>query len=273
MYLPKNRLFLKSVKAAMKKKNSFKRKLINHEQTYACWIQLGHPLIPDVLAPAGFDCLVVDMEHSSIELNELLPLIVSIESNGIAPLVRIGENNANLIKRVMDIGAYGVIVPNICSVEEAQSAVSAVKYPPIGTRGVGLYRAQSFGRQFDSYYQWVQEESVVIVQIEHINAVACIDEIFSVPGIDAFMIGPYDLSGSLGRPGQFEDPIVQEAIDRILAAGKKHAIPAGYHSVSSDPMQAVQKRKQGFTFLVFGVDFIFLGDHVTSAMKQLKNED
>ena len=133
------------------KKNPLKKALSENRQTYGSWITLSHPLIPEILAPAGFDWLVVDMEHSSIGFNELLPLIVSIEANNMVPLVRVGENNPNLIKRVMDAGSYGVIVPNVNSAQEAKAAVNAVKYPPIGTRGVGLFRAQKFGREFDYY--------------------------------------------------------------------------------------------------------------------------
>jgi 2-keto-3-deoxy-L-rhamnonate aldolase RhmA len=254
------------------KKNPLKRKIRNNEQTYGCWITLGHQLIPEILAPAGFDWLTVDMEHSSIELNELLPLIISIEANGMVPLVRVGENDANLIKRVMDAGAYGVIVANINSPEEARDAVNAVKYPPTGNRGVGLYRAQGFGKTFESYLKWVEEQSIVIVQIEHIDAVTQIDNIFKVSGIDAFIIGPYDLSGSLGKPGQFDDPEVVDALNRVLEAGEKHRIPAGFHAVSSDPKEAVKRKKQGFKFLGFSLDSIFLGDAAIKAMQILRNE-
>ena len=252
------------------KPNILKKKLNNNELTLGCWLTLAHPLIPEILAPAGFDWLTVDMEHTSIELSDLLTLIISIEANGMFPLVRVGENDPNLIKRIMDAGAYGVIVANICSAKEAQDAVSAVKYSPKGTRGVGLYRAQSYGKKFEEYMKWVEEESIVIVQIEHIDAVKRIDEIFSVPGVDAYMIGPYDLSGSINKPGQFDDSEVKDAIETIIQAGKKHNIAAGFHSVSSDPSEAYKRQLQGFTFLAFSTDAILLGDASISAMKQLK---
>ena len=255
------------------KTNILKKKLQNREQTYGCWVTLAHPLIPEILAPAGFDWLTIDMEHTSIDLSTLLPMIISIEAQGMVPLVRLGENNANLIKQVMDAGAYGVIVANICSPEEAQATVNAVKYPPFGTRGVGLYRAQAYGKKFDSYLQWVEDESIVIIQIEHINAVKRIDEIFEVSGIDAFMIGPYDLSGSLGKPGQFDDPEVKAAIECVLQAAKRHNVPAGFHSVSSDFQEAQEREEQGFIFLGFSVDTIFLGDSAIKAMNQLKGAE
>ena len=254
------------------KNNPLKNALSEGKRTYGSWITLSHPLIPEVLAAAGFDWLVVDMEHSSIGLNELLPLIISIEANQMVPLVRVGENNPNLIKRVMDAGAYGVIVPNVNSREEALDAVKAVKYPPIGTRGVGLYRAQKYGRQFEEYKAWLSNESVVIVQIEHIDAVEKIDEILSTQGIDAFMVGPYDLSGSLGKPGVFDDPEVAKALKKVIEAGKRHNITAGFHSVSSDPEEARKRLQEGYKFLAFSLDTIFLGDAARNALSKLKEE-
>lgn len=252
------------------KKNPLKKALSENRQTYGSWITLSHPLIPEILAPAAFDWLVVDMEHSSIGLNELLPLIISIEANNMVPLVRVGENNPNLIKRVMDAGAYGVVVPNVNSAREAKAAVNAVKYPPAGTRGVGLYRAQQYGRQFEEYKTWLSDESVVIIQIEHINAVNNIDEIFMTPGIDAFMIGPYDLSGSLGKPGEFNDPEVIKALEMVMEAADRYKIPAGFHSVSSDPEEAKKRKNQGYKFLAFSLDTILLGDAACSALSKVK---
>ena len=251
-------------------KNPLKRLLARHQQNFGCWITMAHPLIPEILAPAGFDWLCVDMEHSSIDLKDLLTLIISIEANGMVPLVRVGENNPNLIKRVMDAGAYGVIVPNVNSARDAQAAVDAVRYPPYGTRGVGLYRAQKFGRKFEEYKKWLAQESVVIVQIEHIDAVRDIENIFAVKGIDGFMIGPYDLSGSLGKPGRFEDPEVVAAIDKVLKTAKRFHIPAGFHSVPSDPRQAIRRVRQGFRFLAYSADSIFLGDIAANALASVK---
>ena len=252
------------------KKNMLKSMLMEKRQTYGTWITIPHVLIPEILAAAGFDWMVLDMEHSSIELADILPLIISIEANNMVPLVRVGENDPNLIKRVMDAGAYGVIVANICSGNEAEVAVKAVKYPPLGNRGVGLYRAQKFGKQFDEYKIWLAEQSVVIPQIEHIGAVNNIDDIFSTPGIDAFLIGPYDLSGSLGKPGEFNDPEVIDAMDKVMEAALRHDIPAGIHSVSSDPAEARKRQDQGFTFLAFSLDSIFLTDAAIQGLQDLK---
>lgn len=254
------------------KKNPLKMILSEKRQTYGSWVTIPHVLIPEILALAGFEWLVVDMEHSSIELRDLLPLIISIEANDMVPLVRVGENNQNLIKRVMDAGAYGVIVPNVSNRDDAEAAVNSVKYPPIGTRGVGLYRAQKFGREFEAYKSWLAEEAVVIIQIEHIDAVNNIDDILSTPGIDAFMIGPYDLSGSLGKPGAFDNGEVKDALRKVMIAASRHNISAGFHSVSSNPDEARKRCEQGYNFLVFSLDTIFLSDAVCKALSALKGE-
>lgn len=252
------------------KTNRLKYLLKRHRQNYGCWISIAHPLIPELLADAGFDWLAVDMEHSSIDLKDLLSLIISIEANGMVPLVRVGENNSNLIKRVMDAGAYGVIVPNINSAQEAQAAVDAVTYPPYGRRGVGLYRAQKYGRQFETYKKWLKAESVVIVQIEHIDAVRQIDDIFSVEGIDAFIVGPYDLSASLGKPGDFRIPEFLSALKTIREAARRHNIVAGFHSVSADWKEAVKRKKEGFKFLGFSIDAILLNRAAEQRLRKIQ---
>ena len=252
-------------------KTALKKLIEKNGFTIGSWITIDHPIIPDIFAQASFDFLAVDMEHSSIELRNLLNMLISIKSCGIPSLVRVGENNPNLIKRVMDIGADGVIIPNIMSGKEAKKAVNSVKYPPEGKRGVGLYRAQAYGYRFNEYKDWLREESVVIVQVEHIDAVKNIDEILATEGIDAFMIGPYDLSGSLGKPGALNDKDVEKALEDTLSAARKYKIPAGYHSVSSSPEEAMLRLKQGYSFLVYGVDTIFLGDAVIGGMKTLRD--
>jgi len=254
------------------KQNKLKTAFSENRQTYGSWVTVPDILIPEIMSRAGFDWLCIDMEHSSIELMDLLPLLISIENNGMVPLVRIGENNPTLIKRVMDAGVYGIIVPNVNSADEAAAAVNAVRYPPNGKRGVGLYRAQGYGFSFKDYLHWLENESIVIVQIEHIDAVKNIDEIFSVSGIDAFIIGPYDLSGSLGKPGDFNDMEVKDAIETTLRSGEKHGIIAGFHSVSSDPSEALKYKKKGFKLLGFSLDSIFLGDSVISSLNKLKDD-
>src|SRR3989338_2009418 len=150
---------------------NLKEKLKNKNLTIGSWITIGHPSIAEIMVKAGFDWLAVDMEHSAITLEQAQTLIQVIELGGCVPLVRVEENNPTLIKRVMDTGAYGIIVPMVNNKSDAVKAVEAVRYPPLGKRGVGLARAQGYGISFEKYKKWLNTESVVIVQIEHIDAV------------------------------------------------------------------------------------------------------
>lgn len=251
-------------------KNPLKEMFRNRQLSFGSWVTLPNPLIPEILSFAGFDWVAVDMEHSSIDLKDLPALFISAEANQMVPLVRVGELCPNLIKRVMDAGAYGVIAANVCTREEAELVVNAVRYPPIGTRGVGLYRAQQYGEGFNQYKKWVNEESVVVVQIEHKNAVKNIDSIFSAPGIDAYMIGPYDLSASFGKPGAFDHPDVIQAMETVLKAGKRHGILPGFHSVSSDPKLARKRMKEGYRFIGYSTDFMLLKDAAKQGLKEVK---
>ncbi|MDD1676831.1 MAG: aldolase/citrate lyase family protein, partial [Methanomicrobiales archaeon] len=142
--------------------NPLKKKLAGNQVTIGSWITLGHTAVAEVMAEAGFEWLTIDMEHSVITLDVAQQLMQVIEGHGVVPLVRVGENDPTLIKRVMDAGAYGVIVPMVNSAQDARRAVAAVRYPPSGTRGVGLARAQAYGMDFESYAATINEESVVI---------------------------------------------------------------------------------------------------------------
>ncbi|MFC1571743.1 HpcH/HpaI aldolase/citrate lyase family protein [Candidatus Margulisiibacteriota bacterium] len=247
-----------------------KNRLKNNQLSVGSWITLGHPSVAEIMAQADFDWLTIDLEHSAITLDQAQSLIQVIDLSGCTPLVRVGENDPNLIKRVMDAGACGVIIPMVNSKEEAEKAVKAVKYPPIGTRGVGLARAQGYGFKFDQYKDWVNKESLVIVQIEHIKAIENLEEILNVPGVDGSIIGPYDLSGSMGYPGEFERPEVQEALKRYEDICSKMNKPKGIHVVQPDAAKANRYIKSGYSLLAFGVDMLFLGQKCRNELKKVR---
>ena len=247
-----------------------KERLANSKVTIGSWVSLAHPSIPEIMAKAGFEWLVIDMEHSVIDLSQTQQLIQSIGASDMVPLVRVGENDPMLIKRVMDAGSCGVIVPMVNTKKDALKAVSAVKYPPAGTRGVGLARAQGYGLEFDAYRNWLDKESVVVAQIEHIEAIDNLDDILDVDGIDATMIGPYDLSGSLSRPGDFKSKEYRKAIDRYEDVCARHKKPMGCHVVQPDSDAALQYISKGYSFLAVGVDMLYMGKkciEVTSGIK------
>lgn len=237
---------------------SLKSKLRAKKLTIGSWLTLSEPSIAEIMSKAGFDWIVIDMEHSAITIDRAQDLIRVIELCGVTPLVRVGRNDPLLIKRVMDAGAHGVIVPMINSAAEAEAAVAAVKYPPLGSRGVGLARAQGYGLKFENYKNWLQRESVVIVQIEHRDAAENIDGILGVNGVDGFIIGPYDLSASLGRPGDFSSKAFKAAIGKIMSSSSRHNPSPGFHVVSPDAGQILKKIKEGYKFLAFSFDALLL---------------
>lgn len=237
---------------------SLKTRLARQELTIGSWITLGHPSVAEIMAKAGFDWLVLDTEHSVLELSEVQAIIQVLDGQQCPAIVRLTSNHPDQIKRVMDAGASGIMVPMIKSAEDARAAVNAVYYPPEGTRGVGLARAQGYGASFQAYRQWLRDNAVVIAMIEHIQAIEDIDAILSTPGIDAYIIGPYDLSGSMGRPGELEHPDVQAAIRQILQAGIRHHKAGGVHVIEPDPAMLQQRIEQGFTFLGYSLDIRML---------------
>lgn len=252
------------------KDTSLKQKLKNRENTIGSWITIPHQAIIDILAEAGFDWLCIDLEHTAIDYNEAQVLIGFIQARGMAALVRVSKNEEVVIKRVLDAGADGIIVPMTCTAEDAAQAVAYAKYPPVGKRGVGLNRAQRYGFSFDEYKTWVNDHQVVIAQIEHIDGVNNLEAIVDTPGIDGTFIGPYDLSGSLGIPGQYNEPIVIEALKKFEATCKAKNITMGYHVIEPHIDLVKAKQADGYNLIAFSTDFLFMGRTAHAEMQKLK---
>ncbi len=243
----------------MKSAILLKQHLIANQLTVGSWITLAHPAIAEIMARAGFDWLTVDMEHSVITIREAEELIRVVSLCNVPALVRLTSNNSDLIKRVMDAGASGIIVPMVNSRADAESAVSSVNYPPLGKRGVGLARAQGYGPNFGAYREWLGGGgAVVMVMIEHIDAVRNLREILAVPGVDGYFIGPYDLSSSMGLAGQLEHPEVVAAIAEIRSTAKAMGKPGGVHVIEPEPEKLRAFIAQGFTFLAYSLDMRML---------------
>jgi 2-dehydro-3-deoxyglucarate aldolase len=249
---------------------SLKRKLRQKEVTLGSWISLGHATIAEIMARAGFDWIVVDLEHSLIGIEKAGDLIRTISLCDVSPLVRVTSNDPNQIKRVMDAGAHGIVVPMVNSPAEAAQAVAATRYAPEGNRGVGLARAQGYGVNFQDYLEWQIDGPLVIVQIEHKDAVHQLEAILNVPGVDGFIIGPYDLSCSMGIPGQFEDKLFVNAMRHICETGKRLGCPAGLHIVEPDLKQLERTIREGYTFIAYSVDIRMLDVSVRQGVAKLK---
>lgn len=249
--------------------NHLKEKLQAKLPCIGSWITLGNTGIAEIMAQAGYDWLVVDLEHSVISIDQAGDLIRVIDLCGVSPLVRLTSNNPDQIKRVMDAGAHGIVVPMVNNADDAARAVASVHYAPLGTRGVGLARAQKYGAGFKEYLEWQKASSVVIVQIEHQDALEHLDAIFSVPGVDGFIIGPYDLSCSMGMPGQFERKEFKDALKRILDTGKRSGLPAGIHIVEPDLDYLEQAVGDGYRFIAYSVDIRLLDTGARAGTKKI----
>jgi len=219
----------------LQKARDLKIRIARQQLTFGTWITLSDPAIAEILSLTGvFEWIVVDLEHTSISISQACEIIRTIDLSGISPLVRLTCNDSNLIKRVMDAGAHGIIVPCVVCADDAKKAVDATRYPPMGNRGVGLARAQGYGAKFKEYLEWQNNGPIVVVQIEHKAALTELDEILNINGVDAFIIGPYDLSASMGLAGEFSHPEFEKAVDFILATGRRLGISAGIHIVEPD---------------------------------------
>lgn len=241
---------------------SIKRKLRAGETSIGSWMSMAHASIAEILASAGYDWVVVETEHTAIDVSEVLRLIIAIEGAGAVPLVRLAWNDPIQAKAVLDSGAAGVLVPMVNTGEDAELAVRSVKYPPEGIRGAGLARAQGYGTSFDEYVREANRATLLMVQIEHVDAVENIEEIVSVPGVDGTFIGPYDLSASMGLAGRTRHPRVEEAKRAVLDATRARGLTAGIHLVHPDSA-AEELREcvdEGYRFVALGTDILFLGD-------------
>lgn len=233
------------------------------------WITLNNFSIAEIMTNFGFDWLCVDMEHSVIDYFEAQQLIATIQSKGIKAFVRVGENKTIIIKRVLDAGADGIIVPSVNSKADAIKAVESVQYPPSGKRGVGLARAQNYGFGFEEYRDGKAKGITLIVQIEHINAIKELEEIISTEGVDGTFIGPYDLSGSMGKPGKYNDEDVKQALIEYEKIAKKYNKLIGFHVIQPDYQLVLEKIEQGYNFIAFSLDTIFLGQKIKEEMDKI----
>ncbi len=232
--------------------------LLERRLSVGTWIQIGHPAVAEVLANAGFDWIAVDMEHTDIDNAAFTAIARGLYGRGVVPLARVGENDTLAIRQVLDLGAQGVIVPLIHTAEDAERAVAAAKYPPRGIRGYCFSRMNNWGKDFDAYAAKANDDIAVIVMIESRQGVENIDEILRVDGVDGVFIGPYDLSGSYGVPGEINHELVKNGCNQVLKACMKTGKSAGMHIVLPSKVTIEKAVSDGFTFLALGVDTVFL---------------
>ena len=231
------------------------------------WMSLGSSLSAEYLAELGFDFISIDHEHGSFGFDTVLRMLQAIRGGSASPIVRVGENSPESIKRTLDAGALGVIVPHIQSVEDARAAVREAKYAPLGLRSFGGRRWTIYGEDFQ---QRANDETLLIVLIEDIEAVKNTKAILSVPGVDACLIGPCDLGMSMGLEPDIEcrETQLADAVHEVLNVGKTLAIPVGLHCTSSEV--ALRRIAEGFSFVMIGADDVFVIEGAKSVLAGLK---
>lgn len=216
------------------------------------FLSLGSPLAARMAAQLGFDWVLIDLEHGACTEGDLPAILIAIEGSRCSPVVRVVSNNQDCVKRALDLGAVGVMIPYVSTAEEAAAAVSYTRYPPAGCRGVASSTiATEFGLSTDAYHREAPHETLTIVQIETRQGVENIDEIAAVDGVDVVFVGPLDLSYNLGCPKQFDHPKLQEALDRVSDACNRQGKACGILSTIEKAQEHINR---GFTFIAVGSD-------------------
>jgi 2-keto-3-deoxy-L-rhamnonate aldolase RhmA len=247
--------------------NDFRARLKRGEKLLGTMITLPSIPVAEVLASLGFDWLFLDAEHGPLETSELLGILTAVNRRA-ACIVRVPSCDSVQIAKALDLGADGIIVPQVNTPEQAADAVRFARYPPEGARGVGLARAHGYGLKFKEYVEAANREIAVIVQAEHATAVDNIDAIARVPGVDAVLLGPYDLSASLGKMGQVDDPLAVGAIQRVTDACRAAGMPLGFFGVNAAAVRPYVGR--GYTLIVAGVDTTLLAGAARALLAELR---
>jgi 2-dehydro-3-deoxyglucarate aldolase len=245
----------------------FRARLKRGDKLLGTMVTLANAASAEVLASLGFDWLFIDGEHGPLETRELAEILRAV-GDRTACIVRVPEAAEVPIKKALDLGAHGIIVPQVNTAKQAASIVRWARYAPEGARGVGLARAHGYGVRFREYLSTANRDIAVIVQAEHAHAVENIDAIVRVPGVDAVLLGPYDLSASLGKMGQVDDPQVVDAIGRVTEACRAVAMPLGYFGVTAAAVQPYVAR--GYTLIVAGVDTLYLANGARALLEELR---
>lgn len=237
--------------------SKIRKSLASGGVTVGSWIQLPHASIAEIMGQAGYDWVAVDMEHGTIGHHQLPDIFRALELGGTLPLVRLAEGNPKDCKHALDAGAGGVIVPMVVSASQLAMIRDACRWPPSGTRGVGFSRANLFGKNFDSYREEAQAP-LLVAMIENVKALENLEAILETEGLDAILIGPYDLSASLGLTAQFDHPDVRHAMNHINNAARLARIPAGVHIVAPSCEELNARLAEGYRFIAYSIDAVFM---------------
>jgi 2-keto-3-deoxy-L-rhamnonate aldolase RhmA len=236
---------------------TLKERLRRQERTFGGWVQLPSPDAAEIVAAAGFEWVVVDLEHGGIDRSAMVPLIRAIQGRGAVALTRLMAGDALLARQALDAGASGVIVPHVSDPDQYAAFVEACTWPPAGSRSIGFFRANDYGRSFDDYASEALDP-IVVPMVESRAGLDNLEAVLSAARADAVLIGPYDLSASLGAPGDFASNAYRQAEDLVLATCARYGVAAGIHDVTPTSASIADKTARGYTFIACGMDTVFL---------------
>ena len=249
--------------------NRVKQMLREGKPAIGSWLVSGSPVAAEQMAHLGFDWLNIDQEHAAIDATLTQYLLQAISTTETVPMVRVPWNDPAYIKRALDAGTYGLVIPMVSSAEEAQAVVRAAKYPPQGRRSVGGVRTRLYGGP--DYVEHANDEMLVVVQIEHVDAVRNCEAILSTPGVDAYIVGPNDLCASMGLPASYDpnSPEFEEALDTVLKTAKRLGVPAGIHTSSGKA--AARRIEQGYQFVSIQSDVALMAQAARLAVADARS--
>ena len=239
-------------------RKKLKEKLNQRSPVFAGWTSIGHPQITEMIARSGVDFIGIDLEHSTISQEQAQRIIAACHANAVVCLPRVASHDPESIRRLLDSGADGILVPTVDTPVEVDKLIGAMKYPPSGKRGYGVARAQGYGNEFKAYTSNWNQESILILQIESVRAVSNIEALLEFEEVDGVMIGPYDLSGSLGVPGQIDSELVQSASQRVVESCKRYHKACGTHIVDPSNESIQSALDSGYTFMALASDVFIL---------------
>ncbi len=249
---------------------NLKKRIKNGEAVNGCWLNLGSSLTAEIVGSAGYDWVLIDLEHGAGNEKDVLAQLQAIEHFNTAAIIRIENGNKQRIHRVLDLGAEGVMVPRITSVEEAKNVVSGLRYPPEGSRGIAkMVRATEFGKNFAEYFRAANENILGVVQIETMEALHCVDEIAAIDGVDVLFIGPSDLSMALGIFGQTDHPLYKDALKATVSAAQKAGKATGILIINPDDYKTYYE--MGIRMIACGADATFVADGARNMSSKLSS--
>ncbi len=252
------------------KTNPVKEKLRRGEPTFGTWLSLGDLYATRVMARLGFDWLTLDMEHSPIDWSQAAAIFAVVADAGCVPLARVPQGSHDYIKRVLDAGAWGIVVPMVNTLQQARVAVAAAKYPPVGNRSLGGgMHSMNFDATAGEYYAGANDQILVVLQTESPTGIQNAEAIYSLPGVDAIFVGPVDLRANMRKPDGTEatDEEFEAALQRVIDTGRRVGTPTGMHVM--DPQTALRRAEQGMQFIAVGSELRMMTVEAQRTLAQL----